>query len=81
MGRGGIEHRARCWEGRLGWKDPDLYRRGTRSEPNFPDGNGCRASSYELQGFSVSPDVVREQNLTAVERMECMYTPEATSQM
>ena len=50
-------------------KGSNLCRCGTRSEPYFPDGNGFRTSSYELQGFSVSPDVVWEQNLTAVERM------------
>ena len=48
-------------------KGPDLCRCSTRIEPNFPDGNGCHARSYELQGFSVSLDVVLEHNLTAVD--------------
>jgi len=76
MGQGGIE-RPPCG-GRYRLRGKSLWgqsrpgregpRRGTRGEPDFPDGDGRRISSREPQGSSASPDVVRERNVT-VDRM------------
>ena len=52
-------------------KGLDLRRCGTRGEPNFPDSDGPRKKGCEPQGFSVSPDAVRERSVI-VEQMR-MY--------
>jgi len=47
---------------------------GSRGEPDFPDGDGCRTKGCEPQGFSVSPDTVHERS-AIVERMRVhVYT-------